>query len=295
MEKPYIFISHSSKDNNAVAELVDDLQANHLHVWVDFDKIENGEQWLEEIQSAMDDCAAVVVVLSRVSRKAEWVMREILYAMQLRKPLLIARMDDVLLPLILVDRQYTDFSVDYESALAILLTALKAPLANPTESSELQPLPEGVSQYPNEDNFFSYLEQLEQGEARAIVARDLYWWLKKEADTVEFSGQFRPAFHAKLRLGDKDLTVFSLSSYLRNPAVQIAFDHLRKYPPYSDDTERLSLLHRLENILPQEDTFEESRADRRPTIPLDYLLGEAERLENLKEIVAEIIQRLRET
>ena len=27
MKKPYIFISHSSKDNAAVAELVDDLQA----------------------------------------------------------------------------------------------------------------------------------------------------------------------------------------------------------------------------------------------------------------------------
>lgn len=294
LKKPNIFISHSSKDNNAVAELVDDLWAAGLTVWVDFDEIKNGQQWLDCIQSAMDECAVVVVVLSRVSRSAEWVMREILYTMQLRKPLLIARIEDVPLPLILVDRQYSDFSQHYEDGLANLLGALKSPLANPTEKMELQPLPDNVSQYPNEDNFFAYLEQMDNGETMAIVARDLYDWLTKVADSVEFSGEFRPAFHAKIELDEKAVTIFSLLSYLRNPAVQIPFDHLAKYAPYSDSTERLSLLHRLEKLLPADDSFEKSRADRRPTIPLDYLLGEAERLEQLKEIVAEIIQRMRE-
>ena len=294
LKKPYIFISHSSKDNNAVAELVDDLQAAGLIVWVDFDKIENGQHWLERIQIAMDDCAVVVVVLSRVSRSAEWVMREVLYTMQLRKPLLIARIEDVPLPLILVDRQYSDFSQNHEDGLANLLEALKTPLANPTKNSESKPLPEAVSQYPNEDNFFAYLKQMDNGEDMAIVARDLYDWLKKVVDTLEFSGQFRPAFHAKIRLGDKEITVFSLLSYLRNPAIQIPFDHLGKYAPYSDNIERLNLLHRLEKILPEDNTFEESRANRRPTIPLDYLLGDAERLEQLKDIVTEIMQRLRE-
>lgn len=294
MKKPYIFISHSSKDNAAVAELVDDLQAAKYNVWLDFDKIENGQQWLEQIQSAMDDCAAVVVVLSRISRKAEWVMREILYAMQLRKPLLIARIEDVPLPLILVDRQYTDFSQDYESGLAILLEALKTPLANPTETGELQALPEGVSEYPTEANFFTYLEQMEQGEEIAIIAHDLYTWLKKEADSVEFSGRSRPAFHAKIRLESREVTVFSLLAYLRSPAVQIAFDHLRKYPPYNDNAQRIATLRQLDILLPDDNVFDEDRANRRPTIALDYLLGDAERLEHLKGIVADIMRRLRE-
>lgn len=36
MSNPYIFISHSSKDNDAVAEVVDDLQAKGIHVCVAF-------------------------------------------------------------------------------------------------------------------------------------------------------------------------------------------------------------------------------------------------------------------
>ena len=68
MSNPYIFISHSSQDNHAVAEIVDDLQAQGIHVWVDFDRLESGTQWLNTIQDAIDDCAGFLVILSKVSR-----------------------------------------------------------------------------------------------------------------------------------------------------------------------------------------------------------------------------------
>mgnify|MGYP001953785493 CR=1 FL=1 len=109
MPEPYIFISHSSKDNPAVAEIVDDLQAHEIELWLDFDRIESGEKWLAKIQDAIDDCAGFLVIWSKTSRRADWVTRECLYALQLRKPLYIALIDDVPLPLLLVDRQFNNF------------------------------------------------------------------------------------------------------------------------------------------------------------------------------------------
>jgi hypothetical protein len=50
----------------------------------------------------------------------------------------------------------------------------------------------------------------------------------------------------------------------------------------------------LDTLLPEDDVFDEDRANRRPTIALDYLLGDAARLERLKGIVADIMRRLRE-
>ena len=191
MSNPYIFISHSSKDNDAVAEIVDDLQAKGVSVWVDFDRLESGTQWLNTIQDAIDDCAGFLVVMSQISRRADWVMRECLYAMQLRKPLFIALIDEVPLPLLLVDRQFTTLLEDYDEGLVRLVEALQDPLNNPPKKTSPQPLPGGVSADPNENNFFTYLAQMENGDDLATVARDLYKWSQDTVHETEFSGRFR--------------------------------------------------------------------------------------------------------
>lgn len=292
MPEPYIFISHSSKDNPAVAEIVDDLQAHDIELWLDFDRIESGDKWLTNIQSAIDDCAGFLVILSKTSRRADWVTRECLYALQLRKPLYIALIDDVPLPLLLVDRQFNNFVDNYDKALADLVPILQDTLKNPPKHSEPQALPEAVSIDANEDNFFLYLAQMDGGHELAIVARDLYHWSQKHLNKTEFSGRFRPAFHARLHIGEKFISVFSILAYLRHPAVQVPFDYLRKYPPFTRKENRLKILKELETLLPDDEHFERDRADRRPTIPLEYLLGDAERLEKFKDILSNIVNDL---
>lgn len=294
MSNPYIFISHSSKDNDAVAEVVDDLQAQGIHVWVDFDRLESGTQWLNTIQDAIDDCAGFLVILSKSSRRADWVMRECLYAMQLRKPLFIALIDDVPLPLLLVDRQFNNFTEDYEEAIVRLVEALKIQLDNPPEKTAVQDLPGNVSLDANESNFFAYLAQMENGNTLADLARELYSWSQNIVSETEFSGRFRPALHARLDVGHKEVTVFSLLAYLRHPGVQIPFDYLRKYPPFTTREKRLEVLKQLETLLPNNEGFDVERIDRRPTIPLEYLSGDAERLEKFKQIVSQIVEDLNE-
>ena len=190
MSDPYIFISHSSKDNNAVAEIVDDLQAHKVQVWVDFDRLESGSQWLQSIQGAIDECAGVLIILSQHSRRADWVMRECLYAMQLSKPVFIALIDDVPLPLLLVDRQFNKLVDDYEEGIVRLIEALSDALAHPPKKIAQHPLPDGVSIDANESNFFAYLAQMEHGDDLATVARDLYTWSQTLVSDTEFSGLF---------------------------------------------------------------------------------------------------------
>ena len=217
-------------------------------------------------------------------------MRECLYAMQLRKPLFISLIDDVPLPLLLVDRQFNNFTEDYDEAVARLAEALKVPLANPPKKTEAEPLPETISIDANENNFFAYLAQMENGEPLATVARDLYKWAQSVvSENRIFRGVFVLRYMPRVDVDNKAVTVFSILAYLRHPAVQIPFDYLRKYPPFTTRKKRLDILKQLESLLPKNEGFERERIDRRPAIPLEYLSGDATRLEKFKEIVAHII------
>jgi hypothetical protein len=234
------------------------------------------------------------------------VERETLLALDLRKPLFIARIEDVPLPLQLITRQFTDFTQEYAAGLQKLIEALKAVLVGGTPpveaSAHAEAAPDNTldsspaySADPNENNFFDYLEQMEHGTYMALVARELYQWAKQHADTVEFGGRYNPAYHVKIKVApDKDVTVFSLLAYMRNPGVQIPLDYLGKYAPYTALAERTAVLAALSGFLEEDSNFDPDHANKRPTLALTKALDTAEELEKFKDIVANIIKRLRE-
>ncbi len=296
---PYIFMSHSSKNNAFTQKLTDDLQAAHFNVWVDLEALRDGDRWVHEIQTALENCHAIVVIMSKAARESEWVERETLMALDLRKPLFIARIEDVPLPLQLITRQFTDFTQDYPVALQKLIEALNKVFVTPAPIIEapIIAVPEDAPSYsadPNENNFFAYLEQIEQGDYMALIARELYQWAKHHADSIEFSGKFNPAYHVKVKIADKEVTVFSLLAYMRNPGVQIPLDYLGKYAPYTDLAERTTVLKALSDLLQADKNFTPDHANKRPTLTLTQDLDTAEELEKFKEIVLQIIMRLRE-
>ena len=94
MTQPYIFMSHSSHDRDFTTGLAERLQEAGLRCWVDVDDIPDGSTWMREIQKAVEGCGALLVVMSKDGRELEWVERETLLAMELRKPLFIARIDE---------------------------------------------------------------------------------------------------------------------------------------------------------------------------------------------------------
>ncbi|MBC7871068.1 MAG: toll/interleukin-1 receptor domain-containing protein [Chitinophagaceae bacterium] len=278
-----IFISYSRKDIDFARFLAEQLEAAGFTCWIDFDKIESGAQWLKRIQEGIETSDAFVVVMSRAARDSEWVERETLMAMELHKPLHIALIGDLPLPLHLINRQFIDFREDQEQAVGRLAAALR---------QHKTAAPASLSPEPSENNFFTYIAQITRSESEALIARDLYHWAKQQADEVAFGGKVTPAYHVRIGLGDNTLTVFSVWAYSRRPAAQIYFQYLAEVAPYTDVHLRRSTLVSLNRLLSPENQIIEDKADRRPTIPLSTM-DSAEKLETFQQIMAEIFENLR--
>lgn len=290
----HVFISHSSRDNSFVDELAAGLRGAGLKVWLDNQQLPDGARWVREIQQAVESCGAFVVVMSRAARESEWVERETLLALQLRKPLFIAQIDDVPLPLHLVNRQSTSFrSPDQKARMSLLAQTIREALLTAGGQQETLPLLPPVLADPTEDNFFHYLAQFPAGDHLALIARDLYYWARREADSVIFGGRHTPGYHARLALGPDDVIVFSLWAFMRRPAVQVPFQYLRQFPPYTDADMRRSTLRSLQRLMPEGESFDEESSDRRPGLPLITALNTAEKLETFKRIVLEMVENLR--
>ena len=286
---PKIFLSHSTKDNDTTRTISDTLKQAGFEVWVDFESIRDGTRWLHEIQSGIDACDGVVVLLSKASRQSEWVEKECLYTFGLKKPLFIALIEDVPLPLHLVNIQFTDCRQEMANGMTELITALQHRLASDAPPKYVD---ESTTVMPTEENFFSYMEQLPLGETAMLVARDLFDWVQYVADDIEFGGKYNPAYHVKINLNDTQVTVFSIWAYPKTPSMQIPLDYIGAYPPYTRIALRKATLKKLNKLMPDGKQFDDDKVDRRPTMPLHYLSKTA-KLEDFKHIIVEIINRLR--
>ncbi|MCC6804669.1 MAG: toll/interleukin-1 receptor domain-containing protein [Anaerolineae bacterium] len=290
MTAPYIFMSHSSKDRDFTARMAARLHDAGFRCWVDVEDIPDGSTWMREIEKAVTGCGAMIVVMSKDGRESEWVERETLMGMELRKPLFIARIDDVPLPLHLINRQYTDFRSRPEAAYKKLIAALhKAPLTEPLPEPDAREQKKH-SPEPNRLNFFKYLEQLPDGADNARIARALFAWAQTNTDSLTFSGRSEPAFHANLWVGPGGVTIYSVRAYRKQPAVEVPLQFLMNFPPYDKLDARLRLLAALDQFVMQ--PFEDDRADRRPNIPL-ISLEEASALQAFTDLVGGIVDSLR--
>jgi hypothetical protein len=293
MQQPYLFISHSSKDEEFTEYLAARLSEAGYHCWVDAESIPDGSTWPREIQKAVENCGALLVVMSEQARLSEWVERETMLALELRKPVFIARIDETPLPIHLINRQYSDFRKRREPALKKLLNALAGvsltePQPKPTPREQRR-----LSRKPNEQNFFKYVEQLPNGAENARIARDLFAFSQANADTISFSGRSEPAFHAHVWVGPGGVLVFSLRAFASHPAVEIPLQYFKPFPPYDALEARLNVLHAFNRLLPDNEPLDDSRADRRPTIRLLPALAAPDHLETFKAIIDEIMQNLR--
>ncbi len=287
---PKVFISHSNRDSEATLLIAEALRRAGYDVWVDFENLRGGADWLCEIQAGIERCDAVVTVLSKQSRSSVWVERECLYAFQLDKPLFTALIDNVRLPLHLINIQYCDFRENFTDGAAGLVKSLRTRLNSTDDVASYESL--AHSSRPNSANFFPYLGQLPHGETATLVAKDLFYWAGEIADEVAFGGKVNPGLHARIELAGQQLTVFSIWAYPKNPSLQLPLDYLAAHEPFHSRQVRRRALHQLNDILPKGMRFKMHSADRRPTFPL-HVLSSADKLEALKRLVREIIDGLR--
>ena len=156
---PSIFVSHSNQDSETALAVVQALKRAGFDVWVDFENIRGGAEWLCEIQAGIARCDAVVIILSPASAASTWVERECLYAFQLSKPVFTALTAAILIPLHLINIQYCDLR--QAAGMAKLINSLRAALA-----ADESPAASAASSQPSEHNLFPYMQQLPDGDTR---------------------------------------------------------------------------------------------------------------------------------
>ncbi|MCD4687379.1 MAG: toll/interleukin-1 receptor domain-containing protein [Anaerolineae bacterium] len=81
----HVFISYSHDDSAYAIQLVHALQVAGFEVWFD-EQIEYGDAWWPVIEQAIQECDAIIALMSPAGKKSRWVQCEIMLAVELHKP-----------------------------------------------------------------------------------------------------------------------------------------------------------------------------------------------------------------
>jgi tetratricopeptide (TPR) repeat protein len=85
MKREHIFISHSSKDDELVKALGKSLEIQGLETWTDSRRLVGGSELEPEIKKAIKQARAFIVVLSTNAFNSPWVLKEVEYALEMKK------------------------------------------------------------------------------------------------------------------------------------------------------------------------------------------------------------------
>lgn len=119
-----LFISYSRTDSEFVDRLEADLKAHGFFVWVDRRKMEPGQEFMDELQKAIDRCQVLLVVLSPEAVESSYVKTEYRYALSEDKLVMPLYWRTTKVPADLRNKHRVDFQSSYDQGLAELLNAL---------------------------------------------------------------------------------------------------------------------------------------------------------------------------
>jgi hypothetical protein len=127
MNDPEVFISYARTDFDFVTDLANKLQSNGEKPWVDQLSIRPGQRWDEAVQSALERCKFLIVVLSPDSVTSTNVMDEVSFALDAKEkrvvPVIIASCN---IPFRLRRLQHLDFVKDRDAGFSELLRILRS-------------------------------------------------------------------------------------------------------------------------------------------------------------------------
>jgi TolB-like protein len=95
--EPYVFVSYSHADADAVFTDLATLHNDGYRIWYD-DGIRAGHNWLEALARAISDCSVFLFFASGNSATSKHCQRELHFAMDDDKPVIVVQLDDKPLP-----------------------------------------------------------------------------------------------------------------------------------------------------------------------------------------------------
>ena len=124
-----VFVSHASGDDPIVARLVADLRDDGYTVWVDHSDLAPGDSLTGSIQRGIKESDAFLLLLSTAAAGSRWVELEWQAALSRNMAdelytLLLARLDDVDVPLLLASRKWIDIGAGYDEAVEAIKRSL---------------------------------------------------------------------------------------------------------------------------------------------------------------------------
>lgn len=289
-----LFVSRAGADKAFADWLCAEFTQAGYKCWVADRSMREGN-YVQQLQDAVKSCGAMVVVMSATAEKSDWVANEALYAIECRKHLFIAQIDDSLLPIYLISRDAIDFRAAVRSrGLRRLLSLLgRTDLGTPLPKPKTVQQERKYSPDTNRTTYFQFLRQLSGGAVNVAIARKIDKWARGAELEVEFSGLVVPSLHARLEKNGEGLTVASVLAFRRRPVVEIPLKWLALHAPYDDPDRRLATLDALNDFLPEKDRMPDERADGLPRLPLSELAGSDEVMGRLLALLGDMVDGLR--
>lgn len=123
----HVFISYARRDGKAAAAWLEQaLRADGFATWRDTRSIDATRDFTAELEHAIQAAASVVTcVTADVGRDDSFVRREITYAALVGTPVVVARFEEFVPPISVVNCTWFDFFADRPGALARLVAALR--------------------------------------------------------------------------------------------------------------------------------------------------------------------------
>src|SRR5437868_12222080 len=151
----HVFISHASENRDEANDLVDLIEAKGMKAWIAPRDVRPGYDYSEELQSALENCTAFVVLVTEQANTSPYVRAETEMAFSNQKPMLPVRLGEVAagpgLAFFLKIRHWTDaWGPNREAALARLVLELQtltgtapswAPRVGPAAAAPAPPPP----------------------------------------------------------------------------------------------------------------------------------------------------------
>jgi len=89
-----VFISYTRKDQDAARLIAERLRAAGFVVLLDTETLVTGDKWSDQVRAALQDAAAVLVLLSSNSRRSSWVEDELQTALENKKLVIPILLDE---------------------------------------------------------------------------------------------------------------------------------------------------------------------------------------------------------
>lgn len=128
----HIFISYKRENIDFIDKIVEKLEVAKMPVWADVKKLRASEDWSEKIETAIQEAAAVVVVITPQAMKSEYITYEWSFALGRGipvVPLMVTKTDSYHPRLMKI--QFLDFTIEASRPWEKLQQTLKEIIEQP--------------------------------------------------------------------------------------------------------------------------------------------------------------------